>query len=52
MEALAQELKEPKYGEYYLCQSVNHPYPYVGVISPRTMFRGSSLQAGLIECLH
>jgi vacuolar protein sorting-associated protein 45 len=24
LEALADELKEPKYGEYYLCQWVNH----------------------------
>lgn len=24
LEALEAELKEPKYGEYYLCQSVNH----------------------------
>ena len=23
LEALEEELKEPKYGEYYLCQSVN-----------------------------
>ena len=23
LEALGEELKEPKYGEYYLCQSVN-----------------------------
>lgn len=25
LEALANELREPKYGEYYLCQWVNHP---------------------------
>jgi len=24
LEALADELREPKYGEYYLCQWVNH----------------------------
>lgn len=24
LEALEAELREPKYGEYYLCQSVNH----------------------------
>jgi hypothetical protein len=24
MEALVAELREPKYGEYYLCQLVNH----------------------------
>ena len=24
LEALEEELREPKYGEYYLCQSVNH----------------------------
>jgi hypothetical protein len=24
LEALETELREPKYGEYYLCQSVNH----------------------------
>ncbi len=24
LDALQLELKEPKYGEYYLCQSVNH----------------------------
>jgi hypothetical protein len=27
LEALSQELQEPKYGEYYLCQSVNHLLP-------------------------
>lgn len=26
LEALEEELKEPKYGEYYLCQSVNLLY--------------------------
>lgn len=26
LEALEEELKEPKYGEYYLCQSVNLSY--------------------------
>ena len=26
LEALEDELKEPKYGEYYLCQSVNLLY--------------------------
>lgn len=33
LEALEDELKEPKYGEYYLCQSVNLSYRvYVDVL--------------------
>ena len=33
LEALEEELKEPKYGEYYLCQSVNLLYRvYVDVL--------------------
>lgn len=32
LEALADELKEPKYGEYYLCQWVNH------AVSPDSIF--------------
>lgn len=27
LEALESELREPKYGEYYLCQSVNLAHP-------------------------
>ena len=27
LDALANELREPKYGEYYLCQWVNHAAP-------------------------
>ena len=36
LEALAEELKEPKYGEYYLCQWVNHAVPPSPIREPQT----------------
>ena len=43
LEALEEELKEPKYGEYYLCQSVNLLYR-VYVDALLAYFRHSRLQ--------
>jgi hypothetical protein len=39
LEALEAELREPKYGEYYLCQSVNLHIGLSGVLGDRPTHR-------------